>query len=152
MTITVAENPKLCLFFSTLVNTCFVLPHNNIIFIYTGAQRLIVQDTPVSHYDASFTAETGRKEAEVSNSEKSSHMIVMRVWVSTCRGPPRVQNFLFHLKCCRLFSLQNEDRKSQWHGDTENFPTLQMEHFRNPNKNIRAKNTLGMFLSRSVCI
>lgn len=41
-----------------------VSPHYNIVVIYTGAQRLVGQDAPVAHDDASFTAETGGQEGQ----------------------------------------------------------------------------------------
>lgn len=49
-----------------------ILPHYNIVVIYTGAQRLVGQDAPVAHNDASFTAETvRRKGSEVRDIKKS---------------------------------------------------------------------------------
>lgn len=41
-----------------------ILPHHNIIFIYTGPQRLVGQDSTITHNDASFTAETGRQDSQ----------------------------------------------------------------------------------------
>lgn len=44
----------------------FVSPDDDIVLIYTGAQRLVGQDSPVAHNDASFTAETEKQESSVS--------------------------------------------------------------------------------------
>lgn len=41
-----------------------ISPYDDIIVIDTGAQRLVVQDTPVAHNDASLTAETVRQEGQ----------------------------------------------------------------------------------------
>jgi len=44
------------------ITHAFILPHNDIKVIYTGAQRLVEQDSPIAHNDASFTAETAGQE------------------------------------------------------------------------------------------
>lgn len=41
-----------------------VSPHYNIVSVYSGAQRLVEQDSPVAHNDAFFTAETESQERQ----------------------------------------------------------------------------------------
>lgn len=43
---------------------CLNLPHNDVIVINSGAERLVGQDAAVAHDDASFTAETARQERQ----------------------------------------------------------------------------------------
>lgn len=43
---------------------CLNLPHNDVIVINSGAKGLVGQDAAVAHNDASFTAQTVRRERQ----------------------------------------------------------------------------------------
>lgn len=43
---------------------CPNLPHDDVIVVNSGAERLVGQDAAVAHDDASFTAQTVRRERQ----------------------------------------------------------------------------------------
>lgn len=117
--ITLESHTRLCPITSCNVNctlVCLNLPHNNVIVINSGAEWLVGQDAAVAHNDASFTAETARRECQMTLVTQRSGGQTKCIWVSGSNhlssSSPRPYAFVV-VKMLSMILSANRKRKKQ---------------------------------------